>query len=88
MQAGNGDLQEALTNFTINSASLAIFSYLLYRDYSQQQKDQQQVAREEALGKLQVRQGSGGVLFWPVTPSRNLGEGYGRRMATSGVRAV
>ncbi len=47
-------MQESLQNFAINALGLAVFGYLVYRDYSQQQKDRQQIAREEALGKLQV----------------------------------
>ena len=52
---GTGDLTQAAQNFAINSAAVAVCGYLLYRDYSQQQKDQQQIAREETLGRLQVR---------------------------------
>lgn len=53
--AGDGDLTQSLQNFAINSAALAIFGFLVYRDWSKEQADQQQIKREEELGKLQVR---------------------------------
>lgn len=52
--AGDGDLQESLINFSINAAALAVFGFLVYRDYSKQQQDIRQIEREEALGRLQV----------------------------------
>lgn len=53
--AGDGDLTQSLQNFAINSAALTIFGFLVYRDWSKEQVDQQQIKREEELGKLQVR---------------------------------
>jgi hypothetical protein len=51
---GAPDLQETLQNFGINAAALAVLSFFVLRDVSSQNKDQQVITREEALGKLQV----------------------------------
>lgn len=47
-------LQESLTNFGINSAALAILSFLVYRDLQAQKKATSVTSREEELGRLLV----------------------------------
>lgn len=49
------NLQESLTNFGINSAALAILSFLVYRDLQAQKKATSVTSREEELGRLLVR---------------------------------
>ncbi|KAL4854848.1 Protein LOW PSII ACCUMULATION 1 [Chlorella vulgaris] len=64
VQGGEGapDLQETLQNFGINAAALAVLSFFVLRDVSSQNKDQQVITREEALGKLQISLGSDRVI--------------------------
>lgn len=56
LKGGEGapDLNETLQNFGINAAAVAVFSFLLYRDFAGQRKDQTIVEREETLAALQV----------------------------------
>lgn len=56
---GAPDLQESIQNFAINSGALALFIFLLVRDFSGQSKDQIIVEREEKLAELQVKLGPG-----------------------------
>ena len=52
---GAPDLQESVQNFGINSAALAVLSFLLWRDFSKERADIQTASREEGLARLQVR---------------------------------
>jgi tetratricopeptide (TPR) repeat protein len=56
---GAPDLQESIQNFAINSGALALFIFLLIRDFKGQGKDQIIVEREEKLANLQVNLGPG-----------------------------
>jgi tetratricopeptide (TPR) repeat protein len=56
---GAPDLQESVQNFAINSTALALFIFLLVRDFKGQGKDQLIVEREEKLAALQVNLGPG-----------------------------
>lgn len=56
---GAPDLQESIQNFAINSGALALFIFLLLRDFKGQGKDQIIVEREEKLATLQVNLGPG-----------------------------
>ncbi len=53
---GNGapDLTETLLNLSINSAALAAFSFLFFRDLQGAERDKKVVDREELLGHLLV----------------------------------
>ena len=51
---GAPDLTESLLNLSINSAALAGFSFLLFRDLQGAEKDRKVVDREELLGRLLV----------------------------------
>lgn len=64
LQGGEGapDLQETAQNFGINAAALGVLGFFVYRDLSSQNKDQQVILREEALGRLQVSLGGERVL--------------------------
>lgn len=56
LKGGEGapDLTETLQNFGINAAAVTVLSFLLYRDFAGQRKDQTIVEREETLAALQV----------------------------------
>jgi len=54
---GAPDLQESIQNFAINSGALALFIFLLIRDFKGQGKDQVIVKREEKLATLRVNLG-------------------------------
>ncbi len=51
---GAPDLTESLLNLSINSAALAGFSFLFFRDLQGAEKDRKVVDREELLGRLLV----------------------------------
>ncbi len=51
---GAPDLTETLLNLSINSAALAGFSFLFFRDLRGAEKDRLVVDREEQLGRLLV----------------------------------
>jgi hypothetical protein len=56
-------LQESLTNFGINTAALAILSFLVLRDLNEQKKATSITKREEELGRLLVRLGGKQDIF-------------------------
>ncbi|KAG2498001.1 hypothetical protein HYH03_004260 [Edaphochlamys debaryana] len=64
LQGGPGapELTESLTNFGINSAAVAVLSFLLYRDISSKQQAVKITTREELLGRLQIDLGNDRVL--------------------------
>ncbi len=49
------DLTESLTNLGINTAAVAVLSWLVWRDVSSKQAELRVTTREEGLGRLQVR---------------------------------
>lgn len=51
---GAPDLTETLLNLSINSAALAAFSFLFFRDLQGAERDKKVVDREELLGRLLV----------------------------------
>ncbi|KAG2448651.1 hypothetical protein HYH02_006008 [Chlamydomonas schloesseri] len=56
------DLNESLTNLGINTAAVALLSWLLWRDISSKQAEMKITTREEGLGRLQVDLGKDRVL--------------------------
>ncbi|KAG2446119.1 hypothetical protein HXX76_000718 [Chlamydomonas incerta] len=56
------ELNETLTNLGINTAAVAVLSFLVYRDVSSKQAELRVTTREEGLGRLQVDLGKDRVL--------------------------
>jgi tetratricopeptide (TPR) repeat protein len=56
------NLQATLQNFAINAAGLAGFGFLVLRDVQAGKREENVVAREEALATLQIKVGPGRVL--------------------------
>ena len=56
LKGGDGapELEESVKNFGINASAVAVSSFLLYREFVGQRKDQTTVEREETLAALQV----------------------------------
>lgn len=61
---GAPELQESVQNFGINVGALAVLSYFLYRDVKTREVDLKSSRREEALGRLQVREQGGCRRMW------------------------